>query len=287
MKKYLIICSIFSLALQISAGELRMVPALFATETQVVRFDAAGKVVWQTPSGVARDVWQLPNGNVLFPYNFKPGIEGGVQEVNPEGKVVWEFKTKGWVLCCQRLRDGNTLVGAAGRCTLLIVNPAGKVIKEIKVKSQKPGKHSLTMARQIDNGNFLVAEESQSLIREYSPDGEIAWEMKTPFRPFAVVRGKNGNTFFSGKDGIIEVTPAKKIVWQLTRKDVIEMGPRWFAGFQIRANGNIFICNAGGKVPFYEVNRKKKVVWQTSLTQKESGAGHSIYLLDEKAPFRR
>ena len=287
MKKHLIICSFLAVHLHVSAEEPRMVPALFATESKIVRFNKEGEITWQVESGVARDVWQLSNGNVLFPFNFKPGLAGGVREVTPEGKVVWEFKTKGWVLSCQRLPNGSTLVGASSRCALLIVNPTGEIINEIKVKSTRPHKHSLTMARQLENGNFLVAEESSSLVREYSPDGKVAWEIQTPFRPFSVIRADNGNTFFSGKDGIIEVNPAKEIVWQLTKKDVANMGPRWFAGIQIRANGNIMVCNAGGKVPFYEVNRDKKVVWQASMTRKEAEAGHSIFLLDEKPPYKR
>jgi hypothetical protein len=65
------------------------------------------------------------------------------------------------------------------------------------------------------------------------------------------------------------------------------MGPRWFAGFQIRANGNIVVCNAGGKVPFFEVNRARKVIWQSSLTRDEADIGHGVCLLDEDPPFLR
>ena len=264
-----------------------MVPALFATESHVVRFDAAGNKTWESASGMSRDVWMLPNGNALFPCNFKPGVEGGVREVAPDGKVVWEFKTGGWVLSCQRMGDGNTLVGAAGQCALLIVDPAGKVIKEIKVALRKSNIHSLTMARQLANGHFLVVEEELCMVREYLPDGRVAWEVKPPFRPFAAVRVKNGNTFISGQDGIVEVTPDKTVVWQVTREDVKDMGPRWFAGIQIRANGNIVVCNAGGKVPFYELNRDKKVVWQSTLPAGQPGLGHGIFLLEEKPPFLR
>jgi len=264
-----------------------MVPMLFATESQVMRFDAKGNKIWESASGMSRDVWLLPNGNALFPCNFKPGIEGSVREVAPDGKVVWEFKTEGWVLSCQRLRDGNTLVGAAGKCALLVVDPAGKVLKEIKVQLRQPNIHSLTMARQLDNGHYLVVEEELRMVREYLPDGQVVWEFKPPFRPFAVVRVKNGNTFVSGQDGIVEVTPEKTVVWQVTRDDVKEMGPRWFAGIQVRANGNIVICNAGGKVPFYELSRDKKVVWQSALPAGQPGPGHGIFLLDEKPPFLR
>lgn len=66
-----------------------------------------------------------------------------------------------------------------------------------------------------------------------------------------------------------------------------EMGPRWFAGIQIRANGNIVVCNAGGKVPFYELGRDKKVVWQSALPAGQPGLGHGICLLDKKPPFLR
>lgn len=278
---------LFLVAVREAGAEPRMVPMLFATESHVVRFDATGKKTWEVESGVSRDVWLLPNGNVLFPVNFKPGVEGGVREVDADGKVLWEFRTRGWVLCCQRLRDGNTLVGAAGRCALLVVDPAGKVVNEIKVKMRKPHKHTLTMARQLVNGNFLVVEEQLGLIREYLPTGQVAWEMKAPFRPFAAVRVESGNTFISGQKGIVEVTPDKEVVWQLTKQDVAEMGPRWFAGFQVRANGNIMVCNAGGKVPFFEVNRDRQVTWRTSLLLKEAGVGHGICLLDEKPPFFR
>ena len=270
-----------------AAAQPRMVPALFATESRVVRLDQTGNITWQAESGVSRDAWLLPNGNALFACNFKPGIEGGVREVDPAGRIVWEFKTEGWVLSCQRLADGNTLVGAAGRCALLVVNPAGSVVNEIPVKMRQPHKHSLTMARQLENGNFLVVEEQLGLVREYLPTGKLAWEMTPPFRPFAAVRVANGNTYISGKDGIVEVSPDRKIVWHLTAGDVAEMGPRWFAGFQIRANGNIVVCNAGGTTPFFEINRSKNVVWKCHLTREEAGVGHGICLLDEEPPLLR
>ena len=57
------------------------------------------------------------------------------------------------------------------------------------------------------------------------------------------------------------------------------MGPRWFAGFQILPNGNIMVCNPGGRVPFFEVNRDKQVVWRTRLTMKQVGVAHGLFVL--------
>ena len=256
----------------------RMLPMLFASEQGILQYDATGLVVWRADSGVSRDVWRLPNGNVLFPCNFTPGVAGGVREVNPQGKVVWEYKTNGWVLSCQRLKDGNTLVAASGRSELLVVSPQGVELKKITVRS-KPHKHSITMARQIDNGNFLIVEENPKMVAEYTADGKVVWEMKTPFTPFSVIRMPGGTTLISGQDGIVEVNPAKEIVWRLGKADVADMGPRWFAGLQVMDNGDILVCNAGGKVPFFSVNRAKQITWRSpaKLTVEK---GHGVFLLD-------
>jgi len=253
-------------------------PMLIATETQVVRADSAGKVVWRTPSGVSRDVWQLPNGNVLFPFN--QNNECGVREVTPAGKTAWEFRLPGqYVISCQRMKGGNTLVGASCQGAVLVVNPAGEVIHRIKMRADHK-KHSTTIVRELANGNILVVEESSRFVAEYTLAGERVWEMKTPFPPFGAARLPNGNTLISGRDGIIEATPGKQIVWRLTKEDVQEVGPRWFAGFRILPNGNIVVCNAGGKVLFFEVNRQKQVVWRSTLTKAQLGsAAHGFDLV--------
>jgi len=86
-----------------------MKPMWVATEKKVVRFDECGDIVWQATSGMARDVWQLPNGNVLFPFNQQGSC--GVREATPSGKTAWEFRLPGqYVISCQRMNDGNTLV---------------------------------------------------------------------------------------------------------------------------------------------------------------------------------
>lgn len=256
-----------------------MKPMLVATESEVVRFDSSGKIVWQVASGMARDVWQLGNGNVLFPFNQDDSC--GVREVTPTGKTAWEFKIPGqYVISCQRLDDGNTLVGASCQGEVLVVGPEGEIVHAIKVRDDHK-RHSTTIVRQVAGGNILVVEESANYVTEYTLDGEIVWEYRSPFRPFGVHRTESGNTLISGKDGIVEVTPEKKIIWQLTRDDVAAMGPRWFAGFRVLDNGNIMICNPGGKVPVFEVNRARQVVWHTTLEAAQVGIAHGLYVLGE------
>ena len=237
-----------------TAAEGAFPPFLFAAEgaKKIIEYGSDGKVAWEYPAEMSRDVWHLANGNVLFCFNRdyesqKNDGPGGVMEVSPDKKVVWQFSTTGQVWSCQRLVDGNTLVGAASQGKLLIVSPAGQVVKEIKLLNQA-GHSCIRNARQLPNGNFLVAEEGAGAAREYSADGELAREIKVGFAPYSAVRLDNGNTVICGQQSMVEVDTTDHIVWSLQGAEIPEMGIRWFAGIQVLPSGNVFICNAGGKV---------------------------------------
>ena len=93
---------------------------LYAAEgaQKIIRYGSEGKVVWEYPAPMARDAWALPNGNVLFCFNgeydgSRNDNPSGVMELTADKKVVFSFSTTGQVWSCQRLLNGNTLVGAA------------------------------------------------------------------------------------------------------------------------------------------------------------------------------
>jgi hypothetical protein len=92
-------------------------PFLYAAEGagRIIRYSSAGNVAWEYPAEMSRDVWALPNNNVLFCFNLQYEGErqdnpSGVLEVTPEKEVVFSFSTTGQVWSCQRLVNGNTLV---------------------------------------------------------------------------------------------------------------------------------------------------------------------------------
>ncbi len=261
---------------------------LFASEGSkaILRYAADESVTWQYPAEMSRDVWQLPNGNVLFCYNAqyvssRSDNPSGVLEVTPDKKIVFEFKTTGQVWSCQRLPDGNTLVGAASQGKLLIVSPKGEVVKSIKVRNT-PGHSCMRNARQLPNGHFLVAEENARAAREYSADGELAAEFPVPFPAYSAVRLENGHTIICGQKMLVDVDAAGKTVFSVSDRDIPEMGVRWFAGIQVLPGGNILVCNAGGKVPFFELTREKKIVWQATSPK---ALGHGIQCLDSSGPL--
>jgi hypothetical protein len=265
-------------------------PLLFAAEgsKKILEYDSAGRVIWDYPAEMSRDVWRLAGGNTLFCYNLnydskRDDNTSGVMEVTRGKKVVFDFKTTGQVFSCQRLADGNTLVGAASQGKLLIVAPDGRIVRQIQVRN-KPGHSCMRNARQIANGNFLVAEESASAVREYDAEGQLVREMKVNFRPYSAVRLRNGNTIICGQKSIVELDIDGKESWTLQASDLPQVAIRWFAGIQVLPNGNLFLCNAGGAVGFLEISREKRIAWQSNLGSAVYPVGHGIQRLDIPGP---
>jgi hypothetical protein len=232
---------------------------------KIIEYNSNGG--WEYPAEMSRDAWKLPNGNVLFCYNLnydgsKNDNPSGVMEVTPDKKVVFHFQTTGQVWSCQRLADGNTLVGAASQGKLLLVSPELKIVHSITL-SNTPGHSCLRNARQIPNGHFLVAEESARAAREYARDGTLIREIKVDFAPYSALRLENGDTVLCGEKHLVKINARNETTWSLSGDDLPEMGIRWFAGIQALPNGNLFVCNAGGKIPFLEIAPDKKVVWHS------------------------
>jgi len=104
-------------------------------------------------------------------------------------------------------------------------------------------------AVRLHNGNTLITDERDRLVREVGPKGETVWELKQSDLPADIVlhnlqsadRLANGNTvIFSSTGGVktkdfpniiqaVEVTPDKKVVWVL--QDWKNLGPATTAQF--------------------------------------------------------
>ena len=115
-----LLATLLGLSLSPGIGAAERSPAfLFAAEgaKNIIEYDSQGKVAWEHPAEMSRDVWRLINGNTLFCFNreYDPARRdnpSGVMEVTRDHRVVFEFATIGQVWSCQRMVDGNTLVGA-------------------------------------------------------------------------------------------------------------------------------------------------------------------------------
>jgi len=211
---------------------------LAAGDNRVMILNADGSIAWEHPAGLTHDAWMLPGGHVLY-------ADGNtVTEVTPDQAVVFEYKAAnqagGGTYACQRLDDGNTLIGENSTGRVLEVDSKGKVVFELQTKDTKPGEHhNMRMARKLANGNYLVCHSGAHLVREYRPDGTIAWAQKTPNLAFAAIRKANGNTLVSTLGALIEYKPDGAIVWEFKNSDVPGLTITNLTGMHLLPNGNI------------------------------------------------
>jgi hypothetical protein len=211
----------------------------------------------------------LPNGNLLF------NTGHGVKEVTRERTVLFSYESASEIYACQRLPNGNTFVGECNAGRLLEVNPAGRIVHQVRLlpEGQDGGSAYMRNARRLANGNYLVAHYGLQVVREYDPDGKVVWQVAAP----------------GDRDGaparVFEVTPEGRTVWEVRDGDLPGVGLKFMAGLQRLPNGNTVMSNwlghgQFGKAPqLIEVMRDKRVVW-TFADPETMKTISSVQLLD-------
>jgi hypothetical protein len=259
--------------------------SFFAAGTETYILDDDGKVVWRYPQGT-RDGWVLLNGNILLAVTKNKEYPGGAAvEVTRDGKVVFEFKgTQSEVNTVQAVGDNILLTEAGDKPRLLEVNRQGKIVVEVPLQAQTKDHHLQTrMSRKLGNGNYLVPQLLDKVVREYTPAGKIVWEVKTPNWPFTAIRLDNGHTLIDCTLGnlVTEVDKDGKTVWQLSNDDLPEKWINDACGGQRLPNGNTVVTAHHAKeneVKLMEVTPEKKVVWKY-VDNKPFGI-HEFQILD-------
>jgi hypothetical protein len=262
---------------------------LFQSGDRLIIVAPDGKIEWEMPWGGIHDIHVLENGHIM--------VQQGMQklaEIDPETKkVVWSYNAqesngnsgkKLEVHAFQPLSDNNVMLAESGPARIIEIDRAGKLLKEIKLKVDKPHPHMDTrLARKLDNGHYLVCHEGDGFVREYSADGGLIWEYEVPLygkkrkgghgpdswgnKAFCALRIPNGNTLIATGNGhsVLEVTPAKEVAWELGQKDLPGVTFSWVTTLEVLPNGNYIIgnCHAGpGQPLLVEIeSESKKVVW--------------------------
>lgn len=245
-------------------------------ETYVV--NDAGEVTWRYPHNT-RDGWMLPDGHALLAVTKSGEFpHGAVVEVTRDGKVVFQFDgTQSEVNTVEPLEGDHILLTEAGdHPRLLEIDRAGKILVDVPLQAQTKDHHLQTrMSRKLANGNYLVPQLLDRVVREYTPQGKIVWEVSvpSPSMPFTAIRLDNGNTLIDCTHGdcVIEVDPKGKTVWQLTNADLHGNLIHDACGGQRLANGNTVITSyAVGEnhLHLFEVTPDKKIVWTYSPENK-------------------
>jgi hypothetical protein len=144
-----------------------------------------------SPHGQFRHIRMTPSGNFLVAHMDL----AKVVEYSPDGKEVWSVAApSAWAAV--RLKNGNTLISGNQHGYVREVNAAGETIWEIN-KDDLPGipLHTVQEVSRLANGNTLINN----------------WVGSVPQSEWPTVVQ------------VIEVTPAKKVVWAL--RDWSTLGP--------------------------------------------------------------
>ena len=234
---------------------------------RVFAFDSAGKVFWQAKAaGNVHDVSILENGNVL--------IAAGkfAREINPKGKVIWEYipknQTGGGVFSVQRLKNGHTVVGENSTGRILEFNKKGKLIVTIQTDWKTKNKHHrMRLVRKLKNGKYLTCTSGDKIVRMYGKNGKVSKIIKGKNICFKAIVLKSGNILVSWLNKISEYDKDGKEVWTFKDNEIKGQVIRYMAGIQELANGNIVVgCynsynKKGQGWGAFEITKKKKVIW--------------------------
>lgn len=274
-----------------------------------------GKIEWEMKWGGIHDVHVLPSGNIMVQQGASK-----VVEIDPTTRqVVWSYdsatsngnaKKPVEVHAFQPLSGGSVMIAESGPGRIIEVNRDSKLLKEIKLKVHRPHPHTDTrLVRKLSSGNYLVCHEGDGVVREYdSKSGEVVWDYEVPMfgkepkgghgpeafgnKCFAAVRLQGGNTLISTGNGhsVLEVTPEKKIVWEIHQKDLTGITLAWVTTLEVLPSGNYVIgnCHAGeGQPLLVELEPKsKKVVWQFDQYGTFGNSVSNSQLLDDKDHMR-
>lgn len=277
--------------LSMLAGEVALAQHRLITQgnDRLAIVDRAGNLEWQMPWGGIHDLHVLPSGNIMV----QQGASKVVEIDSARKLVVWTYDSatangnsgkKVEVHAFQPLADGRVMIAESGPGRILEVDRDGGLLREIKLKVDHPHPHTDTrLARKLPSGNYLVCHEGDGVVREYDAAGQVVWQYEIPLfgrepkpghgpeafgnKCFAALRLANGNTLISTGNGhsVLEVTPEKKIVWQLDSTDLPGITLAWVTTLQVLPNGHYIIgnCHAGpGQPLLVEVDpATKKVVW--------------------------
>lgn len=242
---------------------------------RVVKLDQQGNELWSFKGANVSDVTLLANGNVLF-------ADNDAKEVDPQtGKIVWSYKPEygqgGGTFSAQRLANGLTVIGENSTGRILEIDQEGKIVFELQLPDIKRGSHgNLRHCRKLANGNYLVTYKDLQAVREYTPTGALAMEIKLSNAAFSAVRLPNGNTLVGHIDGVTEFDQRGGALWSFGLNEMPEgLKPGVLCGIHALPSGNI-VCGLYAVpvgepdgVGLFEVTRDKKIVWRYLGTDKQ------------------
>jgi hypothetical protein len=171
----------------------------------------------------------LPDGNVLI------GVVGDCRlvEVSRTGEVVHRVRLSGPFGLCRRTPEGTYLVPFTPADAVREFDRDGKPLREFP-RMTRP-----VCALRLEDGHTLIS--AGKAVTEYGRDNRVMWELTEAdvpdinvAAPAGLQRLPNGNTIVCNRDTrndgdkagalLFEVTPDKRVVWQVTGDKLGQIG---------------------------------------------------------------
>jgi len=240
---------------------------------RIAIYSKEGKRIWQYSINKPVDVWPTASGTILITFNGSKATNGmgGIREISQSGKTLFEYFTKGEVMSCQPLENGNFLVAenTVGRITE--VDRSGSIVNEFDVKTKGMGHETVRHIRKTFDGNILSCEKYAHVVREYAADGAVVREIKTKY-PFTAQKLTNGNILVAHYHvpRILEYDTAGNVIWKVTAEDLpAELNIKHLCEVIRLDDGSTMVANAVKKgdadaVTVFAVSPDKKVIWSLS-----------------------
>jgi acetyl esterase/lipase/outer membrane protein assembly factor BamB len=270
---------------------------------------ADGRIEWEMPWGGVHDMHVLDNGHIMVQQG-----PAAVAEIDPATKkVVWSYDSAHQngnegkrieVHSFQPLPDGHVMIAESGAARIIEVDRDGKIVKQFPLQVEHPEPHRDTrLVHKLDTGHYLVCHEGDGAVRQYDADGKVVWEYKVPLfdrkpadghgpeafgnQTFSALRLASGNTLVTTGNGhsVLEVTPAKEIVWKLDQHDLAGITLAWVTTIEVLPNGHYVIGNAHAGPTNPQViefdPKTKQVVWQFHRFEEFGNDVSNTLLLDD------
>jgi hypothetical protein len=211
---------------------------------------ADGKARWQIENiQQPIDAHLLPGGRVLV-------AEHGVTRVTERdraGNVLWEHKTNGMPVSCQRLGNGNTVITTYNE--LLEVTRENKVVFSYPI----PGAQTY-YGQKLRNGHYLCVLSNNRVVELDEKRKEVVSVNVQNTNGWASVERLTNTNYLVALyslNKVVEVNPSGKVVWELPVRN---------PGHATRLrNGNTLVASIGGQF-VAEFNRDGKEVWKKETT---------------------
>ncbi len=307
MRTMMLLATVLAMLINVEARAEHRV--LVQGNDRLAMVSASGKIDWEMKWPLVHDLHLLPNGHILTVRDMHV-----VVEIDPATKaIVWSYDSAASngnagrpveAHAIQPLAGDAVMIAESGPARIIEVDRSGKLLKTVKLVVDHPMTHRDTrLARKIANGNYLVCHEGDGAVREYDgKDGHVVWDFPVPLfghgpkdghgpeafgnQAFSAVRLANGNTLIGTGNGhaVLEVTPERKIVWELHQNDLPNIVFAWVTTLEVLPNGNYVIgnCHAGpGQPLLVEIEPKsRKVVWTFDQFEAFGNAVSNTVLMD-------